>query len=77
MQKGELTKVFGEHAGEFLKFCDGQAEGAVDQALSLDEFTAGKITFRLLPLKVQEWFEPDCSTTSVSRHGILSLSVTS
>merc|ERR1711935_1290604 len=41
LSKGELTKVFGEHAGEFLKFCDGQAEGAVDQALSLDEFTAG------------------------------------
>merc|ERR1712195_466987 len=41
LSKGELTKVFGEHAGEFLKFCDGQAEGAVDQALSLEEFTAG------------------------------------
>ena len=51
LQKGELTKVFGEHAGEFLKFCDGQAGGDEDQALSLAEFTAGKITFRLLPPK--------------------------
>lgn len=41
LSKGELTKVFGEHAGEFLKFCDGQAGGAEDQALSLAEFTAG------------------------------------
>merc|ERR1719155_112306 len=37
----ELKKVFGEHAEEFIKYCDGQKEGAVDNALSFPEFEAG------------------------------------
>merc|ERR1711934_1106409 len=35
--KKELEAVFGEHAGEFLKFCDKDA----DEKLTKDEFTAG------------------------------------
>merc|ERR1719263_2017943 len=35
--KDELTKVFGEHAEEFLKFCDKDA----DSKLTKDEFTGG------------------------------------
>merc|ERR1711934_710930 len=35
--KEELTKVFGEHAEEFLKFCDKDA----DSKLTKDEFTGG------------------------------------
>merc|ERR1719160_2224649 len=35
--KAELEAVFGEHAGEFLKFCDKDA----DEKLTKDEFTSG------------------------------------
>merc|ERR1719352_1817411 len=35
--KDELTKVFGEHAEEFLKFCDKDA----DSKLTKEEFTGG------------------------------------
>merc|ERR1719364_489846 len=35
--KKELEAVFGEHAGEFLKFCDKDA----DEKLTKDEFTSG------------------------------------
>merc|ERR1711977_802746 len=37
--KDELTKVFGEHAGEFLKFCDKDD----DKALTEEEFVEGII----------------------------------
>ena len=35
--KAELEAVFGDHAGEFLKFCDKDA----DEKLTKDEFTSG------------------------------------
>merc|ERR1719181_2240836 len=38
---GELKKVFGEHADEFIKFCDGQAGGDEDKALDFNEFKSG------------------------------------
>merc|ERR1712110_866258 len=41
LSMGELKKVFGEHADEFIKFCDGQAGGDGDKALSFDEFKSG------------------------------------
>merc|ERR1712006_47160 len=41
LSMGELKKVFGEHADEFIKFCDGQAGGDEDKALSFDEFKSG------------------------------------
>merc|ERR1719473_986177 len=37
----ELKQVFGEHADEFIKYCDGQAQGEVDAKLSFDEFSTG------------------------------------
>merc|ERR1719453_1909002 len=37
----ELKHVFGEHADEFIKYCDGQAQGEVDAKLSFDEFSTG------------------------------------
>ena len=37
--KEELTKVFGEHAEEFLKFCDGDG----DTKLTKEEFVNGII----------------------------------
>merc|ERR1719191_394512 len=39
----ELKQVFGEHADEFIKYCDGQANGDVDAKLSFDEFSTGII----------------------------------
>merc|ERR1712094_41596 len=39
--RGELKKVFGEHADEFIKFCDGQAGGDEDKALDFNEFKSG------------------------------------
>ena len=37
LEKSELRAVFGEHAEEFLKFCDGNNDGA----LTAEEFVAG------------------------------------
>jgi len=38
----ELKQVFGEHADEFIKYCDGQGEaGAVDAKLTFEEFKTG------------------------------------
>merc|ERR1711988_1682490 len=38
----ELKAVFGEHADEFIKYCDGQGEaGAVDAKLTFEEFKTG------------------------------------
>jgi len=37
LDKSELSAVFGEHAEQFLQFCDGDTDGA----LTLDEFTTG------------------------------------
>merc|ERR1719399_1379328 len=37
----ELNAVFGEHAEEFIKYCDGQNGGEEDKKLSFDEFSAG------------------------------------
>jgi tetratricopeptide (TPR) repeat protein len=39
LEKSELTAVFGEFAGQFLSFCDGNSDGA----LTCDEFTSGII----------------------------------
>merc|ERR1711988_711295 len=43
LTKEELTKVFGVHAEEFLKFCDGQGGGEKDDQLTFDEFQNGII----------------------------------
>eukprot|EP00656_Telonema_subtile_P005722 TRINITY_DN12614_c0_g1_i1.p1 TRINITY_DN12614_c0_g1~~TRINITY_DN12614_c0_g1_i1.p1 ORF type:complete len:384 (+),score=106.90 TRINITY_DN12614_c0_g1_i1:28-1152(+) len=37
LEKSELAAVFGEHADEFLKFCDGNSDGALTSA----EFVTG------------------------------------
>merc|ERR1712054_580942 len=38
----ELKAVFGEHADEFIKYCDGQGEGGnVDAKLTFEEFKTG------------------------------------
>merc|ERR1719399_2211496 len=37
LEKSELKAVFGEHASEFLKFCDDNSDGE----LTCDEFVAG------------------------------------
>merc|ERR1719473_2565806 len=37
----ELKAVFGEHADEFIKYCDGQAGGEEDKKLTFDEFKSG------------------------------------
>merc|ERR1719399_1208268 len=41
LDMAELKAVFGEHAEEFIKYCDGQAGGEEDKKLSFDEFSAG------------------------------------
>merc|ERR1719506_1974165 len=37
----ELKAMFGEHAEEFIKYCDGQAGGESDMKLTFEEFSSG------------------------------------
>merc|ERR1719446_532535 len=37
----ELKAVFGEHADEFIKYCDGQAGGETEGKLTFAEFKTG------------------------------------